>query len=132
MFGTRWLLSITLLLISGLGVTAAAQEASAPEASAPEAAETVQLAQTDTDEANRAYLREFLSRGQIQQVAGMAGLDMGQATAGATALEGERLQQAADQARAIDGKIGAQDRISLSATTIIIVLVLLVIIILVA
>lgn len=123
MFGTRWLLSIAMLLVSGLGVTAAAQEAPAPAAS-----ETVQLAQAGTDEANRAYLREFLSRDRIQQVAGIAGLDMDEAVAGVTALDGQRLANAAEQARVIDQRI-AQDRITLSATTIIIILVLVVILI---
>ncbi|CAN5232728.1 hypothetical protein BH18GEM1_BH18GEM1_10160 [soil metagenome] len=123
MFGTRWLLSIAMLLVSGLGVTAAAQEAPAPAAS-----ETMQLAQAGTDEANRAYLREFLSRDRIQQVAGIAGLDMDEAVAGVTALDGQRLANAAEQARVIDQRI-AQDRITLSATTIIIILVLVVILI---
>ncbi len=123
MFGTRWLLSIAMLLVSGLGVTAAAQEAPAPAAS-----ETMQLAQAGTDEANRAYLREFLSRDRIQQVAGIAGLDMDEAVAGVTALDGQRLANAAEQARVIDQRI-AQDRITLSATTIIIILLLVVVLI---
>ncbi|MBA3583821.1 MAG: hypothetical protein H0W36_04710 [Gemmatimonadetes bacterium] len=123
MFGTRWLLSIAMLLVSGLGVTAAAQETPAPAGS-----ETMQLAQAGTDEANRAYLREFLSRDRIQQLAGIAGLDMDEAVAGVTALDGQRLANAAEQARVIDQRI-AQDRITLSATTIIVILLLVVILI---
>lgn len=128
MIGMGRLLAITMLLVvSGLGATAAAQEAPAPAASEP-----IQLAQTGTDEANRAYLREFLGREKIQQVARVAGLNMDDAMAGVTAMDSDRLSSAAQQARVIDQQITAQDRITLKVTTIIIVLLVLIIVLIVA
>ncbi|HUP02179.1 MAG TPA: hypothetical protein VM737_11775 [Gemmatimonadota bacterium] len=127
MIGTRWTLSIVTLLVLGSTATAAAQQAPDPIGSEP-----VQLAQVDPDEANRQVLRAFMEREPVQRVAGLAGVDMDKAMAGVLALEGERLASAAAQARAIDREIGAQDRISLSATTIIIVLLLLIVIIIAA
>lgn len=127
MIGMGRLLTITMLLVvSGLGATAAAQEAPAPAASEP-----VQLAQAGTDEANRAFLREFLGRDQIQQVARVAGVDMDDAMAGVMTMDSDRLSSAAQQARVIDQQISAQ-RITLQATTIIIILLILVIILIAA
>jgi len=120
-------LSIAMLLVSALGATAAAQEAPAPAASEP-----VQLAQADADEANRAYLREFLGRDQIQQVARVAGVDLDEAMAGVTAMDSDRLSSAAQQARVIDQQITGQERITLQATTIIIILLVLIIILIAA
>lgn len=127
MFGFRWTHSIATLLVLGSTATATAQQT--PE---PAVQESVQLAQADTDEVNRQYLRSFLERDAVQRVAGIGGVDMEDAMSGVLALEGERLEGAAAQARAIERELGAQDRISLSATTIIIVLLLLVIIIIAA
>lgn len=128
MIGMGRLLTITMLLVvSGLGATAAAQEAPVPAASEP-----VQLAQAGSDETNRAYLREFLGRDQIQQVARVAGVDMDDAMAGVMAMDSDRLSSAAQQARVIDQQITAQDRITLKVTTIIIVLLVLIIVLIVA
>ena len=127
MLGIRSTLSIATLLVLGSTVTATAQQTSASAFQ-----EAVQLAQADTDEVNRLYLRSFLERDAVQRVARIGGVDMEDAMSGVIALEGERLEGAAAQARAIERELGAQDRITLSATTIIIVLLLLVIIIIAA
>jgi len=67
-----------------------------------------------------------------QKIARMADLDLEDASAGILALEGERLSHAADQARALESHMGAQDTITISATTLIIILLLVLLIIVVA
>jgi hypothetical protein len=62
----------------------------------------------------------------------MADVDLSDATAGVLALEGERLSRAADQARALESRMGAQDSITISATTVIIVLLLVLLIVVAA
>lgn len=122
---TGWALAAALLL---LPAAAQAQQA-APEA-APEP--TAIAMQTDGEEADREALRRFLGRPDVQRVAGMADVDLSEATAGVLALEGERLSRAADQARALESRMGARDSITISATTVIIVLLLVLLIVIAA
>jgi hypothetical protein len=84
------------------------------------------------EEADREALRRFVAREDVQKIARMADLDLEDASAGILALEGKRLSHAADQARALEGQMGAQDTITISATTLIIILLLVLLIIVVA
>ena len=62
----------------------------------------------------------------------LADLDVDRMSDGILALEGEKLSRAADQARAIESRLGAQDTITISTTTLIIILLLIILIIVVA
>lgn len=123
--GTGWALAAALLL---LPASARAQQAE-PEA----AAEPVALAmQGSGEEADREALRRFVAREDVRTVARAADLDLDEASAGILALDGERLARAANQARAIESRLGAQDTITISATTLIIILLLVLLIVVVA
>lgn len=119
-----WTFAAALLLLPSI---ARGQQAAEPAASEP-----VSIAMQTGEDADRETLRRFIARGDVQRVARMADLDLEDASSGILALEGERLSHAADQARALESRIGAQDTITLSATTIIIVLLLVLLIIIVA
>ena len=106
--------------------------ARAQQATAQEVAEPVAIAMQSGEEADREALRRFVAREDVQKIARMADLDLEDASAGILALDGERLSHAADQARALEGRMGAQDTITISATTLIIVLLLVLLIIVVA
>lgn len=120
-----WALAVALL---ALPAAAQAQQASAEAVQEP----TAIAMQTSGEEADREALRQFLGRQDVQRIARMADVDLSDAGAGVLALEGERLSRAADQARALESKMGAQDSITISATTVIIVLLLILVIIVVA
>ena len=119
-----WALAAALLLLPS---AARGQQAAEPAASEP-----VSIAMQTGEDADRETLRRFIAREDVQQVAQMADLDLENTSAGILALEGERLSRAADQARALESRMGARDTITLSATTIIIVLLLVLLIIVVA
>ncbi|HEU4464673.1 MAG TPA: hypothetical protein VFS53_06480 [Gemmatimonadota bacterium] len=121
---TGWALAAALLL---LPAAAGAQQATPQEVDEP-----VAIAMQTGEEADREALRRFVAREDVQKVARMADLDLEDASAGILALEGERLSHAADQARALESRMGAQDTITLSATTVIIVLLLVLLIIVAA
>jgi len=122
---TGWALAAALLLVPS---AARAQQA------APEAVEepTAIAMQTTAEEADREALRGFLARQDVQRVARIADIDVTDATAGVVALEGERLSRAADQARALETRLGAADTITISATTVIIILLLVLLIVVAA
>jgi hypothetical protein len=119
-----WALAAGLLLLPSI--------ASGQQAAEPVDSEPVSIAMQTGEQADRETLRRFVAREDVQRVARMADLNLENASAGILALEGERLSLAADQARALESKMGAQDTITLSATTIIIVLLLVLLIIVVA
>jgi hypothetical protein len=121
---TGWALAAALLLLPSM---ARGQQAAEPVASEP-----VSIAMQTGEEADRETLRRFVAREDVQRVARMADLDLQDASAGILALDGERLSHAADQARALEGRLGSQDTITISATTIIIILLLVLLIIVVA
>lgn len=121
---TGWALAAALLL---LATAARAQQAGPQEVDEP-----VAVAMQTGEEADREALRRFVAREDVQKIAGMADLDLEDASAGILALEGERLSHAADQARALESHMGAQDTITISATTLIIILLLVLLIIVVA
>jgi hypothetical protein len=91
-------------------------------------------AQTSED-ADRAALRDFLARSEVQTAARIGGVDLGRIEEGLPRLAGEDLHRAAEQMRAIDRQLGDGQGarvISIQVTTLIIVLLLVIIIILVA
>lgn len=120
-----WLLTTIFLLAAG---SAAFGQEAAPIA---ESAESVA---TTGDDADRAYVREVLSRDEVRTAASIGGADLDRALDNVSSLEGDRLERATQQARLVDQTLGssAQDGISFSATTLIIILVLVVIVILIA
>jgi hypothetical protein len=122
---TAWVLAAALLLLP----SAARAQQAAPEA--VEETGTMAL-QTSEEEADRETLRRFIAREDVQQVAAVADLDLEKASAGVLALEGEQLSRAADQARALEGKMGSADVISIQATTLIIILLLVLLIVVIA
>jgi len=95
---------------------------------------SIQPAQTSED-ADRAALRDFLARSEVQTAARIGGVDLGRIEEGLPRLAGEDLHRAAEQMRAIDRQLGDGQGarvISIQVTTLIIVLLLVIIIILVA
>jgi len=121
---TGWALAAALLLLPQAG---RAQQA------ATAAVEPTTIAmQTGAEQADREALRRFLDRQDVQRVARMADVDLSNTSAGVAALEGERLSRAADQARALESRMGAADTITISASTVIIVLLLVLLIVVAA
>ncbi|CAN5781447.1 hypothetical protein BH20GEM1_BH20GEM1_14220 [soil metagenome] len=110
-----------------LPAAARGQQTSSEAVEAPTA-----IAMQTGEEADREALRRFVGRDDVQRVARVADLDLEDATAGILVLEGERLSHAADQARALESRMGAADSITISATTVIVVLLLILLIIVVA
>lgn len=102
------------------------------EAATEASAEPVAIAMQTGEEADREALRGFVAREDVRRVAEAADLDLEKASAGILALEGERLSRAADQARALEDRMGAADTITISATTVIIILLLVLLIVVVA
>jgi triphosphoribosyl-dephospho-CoA synthetase len=90
----------------------------------PSAARGQQAATED-----REALRRFIARADVQRVAHLADLDLEDVSAGIMTLEGDLLSRAADQARAIEGEMGADDTISIQKTTLIILLLILLIVV---
>lgn len=119
-----WALAAAMLLLPS---AARAQQTTAQEADEP-----VQIAMQTREEADREALRRFVGREDVQKVASMADLNLEDASAGILALEGDKLSRAADQARALESRMGAADSITISATTVIIVLLLILLIVVVA
>lgn len=122
-------MAITLMVLAGTAGRALAQQGG-HDGSAPA---SLALAQADPEEADRQALRNFLGREEVRRVARLSGVDLSDAEKGVLALEGERLADAARQARAVERELGtAQDEIRLSATVVIIILLLIIIIIVAA
>ena len=120
-----WALAAALLLLPSV---ARGQE-TAPEAvSEP----TTIAMQVGGEEADRETLRRFIARQDVQRVARIADVDLEDASAGIMALDGERLSRAAAQARAAESQLGADDTITIRATTLIIILLIVLLIIVIA
>jgi hypothetical protein len=120
-----WALAAALLLLPSA--------VRAQQATTAAGEETPAIAmQTSQDEADREALRRFIGREDVQRVAAVADLDLDTASEGILALEGEQLSRAADQARALEDRMGAQDVISIQATTLIIILLLILLIVVIA
>ena len=119
-----------LALAAGLLVLPALARAQQAEPQADPEPAAIAL-QTD-EEADREALRRFIARDDVQRIAHVADLDLEKASAGVLALEGERLSRAADQARAIEDRLEAQESITIQVTTLIIILLLIILIVVIA
>lgn len=119
-------LATTFLLVLG-ATTATAQEGIVVE-------ESTRVSAESADEANRAYVKDVLSRDEVRTAARIAGADLDRAIDGVSSLEGDRLERATRQAQLVDSALGdaAADTITISATTVIIILLLILVIILAA
>ena len=107
--------------------TATAQVAHVADQSALNLVLSERVAQ---DEADRAVVHRVLNHPHLQTVAGRLGVDLIQAQAAVSTLEGSELQALAAQAQYVDSALaGGQSTITLSTTTIIIGLLVLVLII---
>jgi hypothetical protein len=88
-----------------------------------------------SEEEDRAALRGLLARAEVQRAAQIGGLDLNRIEEGIPQIEGDQLHRAAQQARAIESRLGEQgsaQRISFEVTTLIIIALLIIVIILVA
>lgn len=88
-----------------------------------------------SEEEDRAALRGLLARAEVQRAAQIGGVDLNRIEEGIPQLEGDQLHRAAEQARAIESRLGEQgsaQAISFHITTLIIIALLIIIIILVA
>lgn len=122
----RWLWLIALLALPGLAM---AQQS--PAVVSSEAVEWSPAA--GAEEAHRETLRTLLEREQVQRVARVAGIDADEALAAVNTMHGDRLANAAQQARLIDEQlVAADDIISIRATTLIIVLLLIIVVLVAA
>lgn len=116
---------IALLWTGLLVVPAVAQEAPTVDARS-----TVQISSEETD---RAAVRDFLARPEVQRAAEFGGVDLERIQEELPRLDGEQLQRVATQARAIDNQLGepsADRTMTFRVTTIIIILLAVIIVIL--
>ena len=120
-----WALAAALLLLPSV---ARGQEIAPEAVSEP----TTIAMQVGGEEADRETLRRFIARQDVQRVARIAEVDLEDASAGIMALDGERLSRAAAQARAAESQLGADDTITIRATTLIIILLIVLLIIVIA
>ena len=120
-----WGLAAALLLLP----SAARGQEAAPEAVSEHTSIAMQVG---GEEADRETLRRFIAREDVQRVARIADVDLQDTSAGIMALDGERLSRAAAQARAAENQLGADDTISIKATTLIIILLVILLIIVIA
>ena len=82
------------------------------------------------DQADREAIRSLLARDEVRELAGKAGLSLDKALAAVSTLDGDQLQQLADQSRQIDNQLaGGASTVVISTTTIIIVLLLVILIV---
>lgn len=81
-------------------------------------------------DADRAAVREALSRPKVREVAAKTGIDLNRLTAAVDTMNGSALERAADAARHVNQSlVGGQSRVTISTTTIIIGLLVLILII---
>lgn len=84
------------------------------------------------ERADREVILSLLQRQDVRDIAGKAGLSLDQARAGISMLQGKDLEQAAEQARAVQDSLAGGGNVTVSTTTIIIVLLLIILIVLIA
>ena len=86
----------------------------------------------NTQDTDRAAIREALTRPQVREMATDIGLDLAKASAAVDTLSGYELTRAADAARQINGQlVGGASTVVISTTTIIIALLLIILLIVV-
>ena len=85
------------------------------------------------EQADREAIKALLSRAEVRDLAGKAGLSVDKALTAVSTLQGDDLRQIADQARQADNQLaGGASTIVISTTTIIIVLLLIILIVAIA
>ena len=85
------------------------------------------------EQADREAIKALLSRAEVRDLAGKAGLSVDKALTAVSTLQGDDLRQIADQARQADNRLaGGASTIVISTTTIIIVLLLIILIVAIA
>ena len=83
-----------------------------------------------TQDADRAAIRDMLTRQEVRDLVTELGLDMTRLTAAVDTLSGADLERAAASARQVDQQlVGGASTITLSTTTIIIILLVLILLI---
>lgn len=118
----RFTVLIALTAIFTLGTT----QAHAQEAQDPVQDELrTMVTETDQAEADRAVVREFLQRDDVQQVAGENGLDIERAEAGVRTLSAAQVANIADRITDAEGQLVGGDTVIITSTTIIIILLIL-------
>ena len=80
-------------------------------------------------DADRAVIRDVLTRPQVREVAARAGLDIVRAEATVAMLDGKDLQEAAEQARQVQKDLAGGGTVTMSTTTIIIILLVVILVI---
>lgn len=123
----KFALLVVAITVAGVFLAGAARAAAttAGEVSATEIQGSIdrQLNQADAD---RAAIGIMLQRPEVQRLAGLAGLDVARATAAASVLSGESLQQLGAQARLVNNDLAGGDNLVIPATTVIIVLLVII------
>lgn len=123
----RKLLVGPLVLLMALSPSAFAQE---PHAVDPALLATTVHQHVAKQEADRAAIRQALSRPQVQEVATRMGVDLDRVRAAVGTLGGSDLQNVAAAARQVDhAMVGGASTVTISTTTIIIALLALILII---
>jgi hypothetical protein len=126
----RRLLVIPLAFVVALVAGAPPASAQQQHAVDPSAiAQTIDrhAAQHDAD---RAAIREALSRPEVKEIASSMGLDLRRANASVATLDGADLEQAAGMARQVnDSLVGGNSSVTLSTTMIIIILLVVILLI---
>ena len=84
------------------------------------------------EQADRAVILSLLQRQDVRDIAGKAGLSVDKARTAVSMLQGNDLQQIAQQARAVQDDIAGGGNVTVSTTTIIIVLLLLILVLVIA
>lgn len=126
----RLLIVGPLVLVMGLSNSAFAQDRHAVDPSTLATAVAEHAAAQDAD---RAAVREALTRPEVRDVAAKAGIDLERVTATANTLTGPELQRAAAAARHVNqALVGGASTITLSTTTLIIILLVVILIIVAA
>lgn len=84
------------------------------------------------EQADREVILSLLQRQDVRDIAGKAGLSVDKARTAVSMLQGNDLQQIAQQARAVQDDIAGGGNVTVSTTTIIIVLLLLILVLVIA
>ena len=123
----RKLLVGSLVLFIGLPSAALAQDRHVVDSS--ELAQAVRQ-RVETQDADRATIRETLARPEVREVASKVGIDIGRLNGAIDTMSGEMLEQAAAAARQVNDRlVGGATTVVISTTTIIIALLVLILII---
>ena len=84
------------------------------------------------EQVDREVILSLLQRQDVRDIAGKAGLSVDKARTAVSMLQGNDLQQIAQQARAVQDSLAGGGNVTVSTTTIIIVLLLLILVLVIA